>query len=39
MKQKSVIYHPDMKTEQVEPENGKFFELNELQSIVGGYIE
>jgi len=39
MKQESVIYHPDKKTEQVNPENGKFFKLKELQSIVGGYIE
>ena len=39
MKQESVIYHPDMKTEQVKPENGKYFKLEELQSIVGGYIE
>ena len=40
MKQKSsIIYRPGTKSELVEPKNGKFFKLKELQSIVGGYIE
>ena len=35
----SIIYLPSgMKTE-VKPINGKYFKLEELQAIVGGYIE
>ena len=39
MKKASVIYYPGMPHVPVEPENGKFFTLKELQTIVGGYIE
>jgi len=39
MNKKSIIYHPDKRTEEIVPENGKSFKLKELQTIVGGYIE
>jgi len=35
----ATIYHPDGSTEEVQPENGKTFELEQLSKIVGGYIE
>lgn len=33
------IYHTDGWIETVEPKNGKDFQLEELQAVVGGYIE
>ena len=39
MKTTPVIYHPGMPYQAAAPENGKFFTLKELQTIVGGYIE
>lgn len=33
------IYHPNGEIEDVLPKNGKHFTLEEMQAIVGGYIE
>lgn len=33
------IYHTDGRIETVGPKNGKDFQLEELQAVVGGYIE
>lgn len=35
----AIILHPDGRQEPVEPKNGSDFQLEELQAIVGGYIE
>jgi hypothetical protein len=35
----SIIYLPGGMKNEVKPENGKYFTLKELQTIVGGYIE
>jgi hypothetical protein len=33
------LFHPNGKIDMVHPRNGKTFELDELQSVVGGYIQ
>ena len=35
----AIIIKADGKTKHTEPINGKVFTLNELQTVVGGYIE
>lgn len=35
----ATIYKADGTTEEIQPKNGKDFKLDELQEIVGGYIE
>lgn len=35
----SIIYLPGGIKNEVKPKNGKYFTLEELQTIVGGYIE
>jgi len=39
MEKTSIIYLPDGMKKEVSPQNGKYFTLKELQTIVGGYIE
>lgn len=35
----ATVIHPDGREETVEPKNGTNFSLEELQGVVGGYIE
>lgn len=37
--QKPIIIYPEGMAEETRPKNGEVFELDELQRIVGGYIE
>lgn len=39
MKTKAVIYKTDGQMVAIEPQNGKYFTLSELQDAVGGYVE
>jgi hypothetical protein len=35
----STVYYPEGRAEEIRPANGSHWELTELQTMVGGYIE